>query len=314
MGTSHRLRTLGACLFLGLAIPAACGGPPPLPPQPSPVPAHAAPGPADAGSPDADRADAADAAGEPDAAAAPVAAEPEPADADAGPPPFEDRTLVCGNKLCRVDHEVCCGNRWQGTCGPLVVKPTGGTPQELGPQFEACRGETPTFCDDSSDCGPRERCCEEWFTSDRDVTVCKAGGCELHELCVPERPCRTPRTSCVSGVCRGTGARIPCGAVTCQGKTPLCCVDEVHGTRTCGARCESGNAIACTHRADCPPGNWCQGYGGRTWCTGMVDIANASVLCAADSDCPEGLCTWSGGGKPRCPRGKGQDLRTCSCQ
>ena len=46
----------------------------------------------------------------------------------------------------------------------------------------------------------------------------------------------------------------------------------------------------------------------------MVDIANASVLCAADSDCPEGLCTWSGGGKPRCPRGKGQDLRTCSCQ
>jgi hypothetical protein len=43
----------------------------------------------------------------------------------------------------------------------------------------------------------------------------------------------------------------------------------------------------------------------------LVDIANAAVLCGSDADCPRALCSFSGGGRPRC--GKGPGLRRCEC-
>jgi hypothetical protein len=284
---------------LAPAIPAACSAPPPPPPAAPAPPAATSPA-EDAAPPEAGAEDA----------SGPAAATDAPPE-DAGPPPFEDRTVACGSRLCHVDREVCCGGGATATCAPRVVTQTAPSNAELAPQIEACNGSLPMFCDDSSDCGSGELCCQEWFASDSDVTQCKKDRCTFTEPCVPERPCRTPGTACFGHVCRRTDVHVPCDGQVCTGATPLCCTDPEKGARACVAVCRTGSALTCTKAADCGNGRYCQGDEARSWCTGAPDIANAAVLCAADADCPRNLCIFSHGGRPRCEKGTG--VRRCAC-
>jgi hypothetical protein len=72
------------------------------------------------------------------------------------------------------------------------------------------------------------------------------------------------------------------------------------------------SSLVCAKAADCAAGQFCQTYGMHSWCTRVVDIANASVLCASDADCPKDVCAFSNGkGRPRCKQGTG--LRSCEC-
>lgn len=293
-------QALVALLVLTLAIPAACSNPPPPPSiAPAPQPPSATPD-ADAATPDSGVADT-----EP-----PTASTAEPI-ADAGPLPFEDKTIACGSRLCHVDREACCGRGDEtAACAPRVVKQTASDFAELDPQTQACNGAMPTFCDDSSDCAAGEHCC---VGSDPDVTHCQKRPCTTIEVCVPERPCRTAGTTCVAGICRRADVHIPCGTQVCTGATPVCCQDPARGTQACATDCPRGSSFVCAKASDCPAGQICQAYGERSWCTRVADIANAHILCASDTDCPKDVCAFSHGkGRPRCPKGTG--VRSCECR
>jgi hypothetical protein len=135
-------------------------------------------------------------------------------------PAFKDQTIACGNNLCRVPDQVCCSNTDEATCAPRVSKTD--AIDDLGPQADVCPGRELAFCDDSSDCAKDQRCCLDFIASNVSVTHCSAAVCDEHELCVAERPCRTPSTACIGGQCRRTDVHLSCGEHICSGSTPLC--------------------------------------------------------------------------------------------
>jgi hypothetical protein len=220
-----------------------------------------------------------------------------------GPKPGEP-AIACGDETCRAEDEVCCPS---STCEKRVVSKNAGGFEELGPQLRICGGP-PKFCGDSSQCETDDLCCLSYFASDADIVRCNPGSCDYAEVCSEGHACKTPRTSCIGGTCRRND--VLCGNTKCDGATPNCCFDE--GKLVCAADCK-GRSIACTKTADCPGTTKCQASGGRTYCSGVVDIANAQQVCTSDAECKAlDICGFSRPSKPFCD--KGRPYRVCGCR
>ncbi len=140
-------------------------------------------------------------------------------------------------------------------------------------------------CDDSHDCRAGMFCCEDGEpASDR----CEPKRCSRFEVCTPGSTCRTPRTSCVDGYCRGQrpAVAIPCGEDTCTGERSICCVSEARGTRHCASECQAQEYdIECMKAADCPVYEICLiAPSGHHVCGPFSH--NFGVACASDAECP----------------------------
>lgn len=232
---------------------------------------------------------------------------------------------------------MCCLFSGEGSCAER--KPFGkGTmlEQKLEPQFQACAASTKSqyslsdlaYCDDSSDCPANQVCCSNWGPgSGNSHSLCvpaardKSNVCELSEPCVEGQPCATASTHCHRGSCELDNPRVRCAGVVCEGATPVCCTTDPDKPPRCAAadQCEakpdSGpfpRANECSGPSSCPKGMVCQRNIMSTYCSGMVDGANARLVCETDKDCPKDHCTvWGGKGKPKCVFDT--DFSYCTC-
>ncbi len=314
-------------LLAGLVATASCtpGVPAPAPPTTPPAAPSAA---LDAS---ASAPSAAPSASGPESVAA-VASAPGPRG-----PRFVPGTIRCNEKLCKAGKEVCCAYGDEVGCAARVPMGTGRMlEQKLEPQHRACTEQVSSkysmssvsYCDDSSDCGANEVCCVNWGPgSGNSHAICvpaardRSNVCELSESCVEGQPCAIANTHCEGGACVLDNARVRCSGVVCEGATPVCCTLEPETAPVCSSadKCrptpDSGpfpTANECSGPSSCPRGMLCQRNLFHSYCSGMLDGANARLVCETDKDCPADHCKmWGGKGKPKCVFDT--DFSYCTC-
>ncbi len=265
---------------------AACRGAAPPATRPAPAPA---PRPAPAGS----------AASASASASAPAAS--GDATADSGlPPPARDRaagstrgTIACGAARCRAKEEVCV---WVERA------------RDWGCVARAAAADGDAYgCDDASDCGAGESCCESFASAAIYVGCTPRGGpgrdCRA-EICVEGDGAGCPAgQACSKGYCESTAPKPPtrCGTGrACRGAAPLCqwlggkasCVSSQAAVEP--ADDNEASLYECTRPADCAKGEVCCSGTLRglreAACSYACDQANQHVLCASDADCRRDFC------------------------
>ena len=243
---------------------------------------------------------------------------------------YEPDTIVCGSKLCKSGSEACCKSGDESVCAQLQRVPV--HQQWISDDWVDCdtvgltgSSDEIDLCDDSGDCPGGKVCCSNWLVSGVSASVCiaaKPGGenvCDYFERCVEGHPCRTAETQCEAGRCELRGAAIRCGSSFCEATSQVCCErDGKLGCTTdaaCGAPGSGARAHHCTGPSGCPHGSRCTARVYDSRCQGLIDIANTSLLCETDGDCPEEVCSMipDQHGKPRCRRLAGRRLKFCEC-
>jgi hypothetical protein len=205
--------------------------------------------------------------------------------------------IHCGESLCSVKTELCCGEigrdaRFAGQCRPRrdpPRQPAPGAPTTR--DEETCGGPSRTlYCDSSNDCAAGETCCR----SD-SATYCRPNHgrtpkpCDISEPC--DGPsCLTPSTTCIDHECRRPG-HLTCGYTQCNDEFPACCYDKRMSRYFCAssrAGCleqKDGRALTCLTRSDCPTGaHCCNDPSVGTTC--QADCGPmGGALCTSDADC-----------------------------
>lgn len=236
------------------------------------------------------------------APASPATSAPPAASRD-GRLSYEPRTIRCGNALCEVGKQKCCG--FDGN--PAASFCTSRTPEgvyegveqavcytdEQGrstvEHWEEWGGVTLKLCDDSADCAAGLTCRDAYLHPESSKWSCGRSGKGKDELCVPEAPCRTPGTECRDGKCRipPTKVGVSCEAQSCAGVKPICCVVEGRASCTTATACRSavGKSYVCTKPSQCAPGQWCALTLMGSVCTGKLEYGHGGALCEGDADC-----------------------------
>lgn len=206
--------------------------------------------------------------------------------------------IHCGESLCSVRTELCCGEvghdaRFAGQCRPRKDSPR--QPSRGGPTTrdqEACAvdGVDTHYCDSSNDCANGETCCRTHFG-----TYCRPNHertpkpCDISEPC-DGASCLTPGTTCIDQECRRP-EYLTCGYTQCNEEFPACCFDERMSRYFCAssrAGCfehEDGRAMTCLSRSDCPAlAHCCDDPAVGTTC--QADCGpGGGALCKSDADC-----------------------------
>ena len=104
----------------------------------------------------------------------------------------------------------------------------------------------------------------------------------------------------------GSIGQIRCGASMCNAATQVCCATG-NGMPMCTdpGQCK-GTSLACTGPANCSTGEECCYDGVSLSATCAVDGTCGVIVCAENSDCPQGEACQGGGG-----RGGRGGLRLC---
>jgi hypothetical protein len=235
--------------------------------------------------------------------------------------PLLPGTFRCGQAACRAGKENCCDfSATRGGCIPIVRE--GLQAQVLACQQVARPEESVSGvhrCNDATDCGAREACCEEWIWLGGFATTCQPirGGipaCGINEVCVST--CRGRGAECQNGVCRKPLKQVKCGASMCEGDRPACCGDPL-ACRT-EAECSADPLTVryrCASPRDCVEGEHCARGVLGTLCTRNYDPVNVGiVVCDSVKDCPSTKETCQAGpGHVAC--GASEDgLRVCFCE
>ncbi len=235
-------------------------------------------------------------------------------------------TFQCADKRCDVG-ETCCASPDQGYCVPSIDDAAPGAIGYLKTQWEQCaalpygRSQWGRIarCDESADCSEGKVCCEGFLFSGADgladcLELPKDGPmpCDFGEPCLEGSICRTPGTTCISGMCRKTPVRQRCDKEICTAAAPYCCA----GSKSCSAdpACGGGPRIACSRHADCLAGERCLDDGGATFCVrSYPNPDQAPWLCEKNRDCAK-ACEGFGGGKPVCSEASVDWLKSCACR
>lgn len=250
--------------------------------------------------------------------------------------------IACGGAECATPSQVCCNEGGQLQCVDADPSKVAATPPNPYLVFGACEPRKPdggpfaaAMCDDSTDCAAGALCCPPRLPDRYLGCMTAAKDCYGLESC-REGTCRTPGTSCVGGECRpATTGAIACGALTCTGKTPVCCfqqamklvtdagVQEAPPLAACVSRDEKCPTLPfvsrfeCDDAADCGSMRCCASATSR----GSTCAPNClgGITCRSDEDCKDpdvelfhgeslgGHTFTCRGGGPLLPR----DLRTC---
>lgn len=227
------------------------------------------------------------------------------------------RSIACGDTPCLTETQVCCGFSDERQCAPRA--PLGDAPevearhvQAVGSCEAASKSELSlthiALCDDSSDCDRGEVCCSQWLAGGTTLYTCipaKAGSlaCDYQERCDGDT-CRTANTECNAGECRSRGAQVKCAGTVCGGAAPVCCQRELGEAPRCEASCapqseaEPAYEFVCSASSGCPAGASCQTGMLGSYCAGLVDGANAVVLCETTADCRKDTCEMWGLQRP----------------
>jgi len=253
---------------------------------------------------------------------------------------YVPNTIRCGTKLCNTTTETCCMYSDEGACRnrePLAN--LADVSQRTQQQVAACTNSPPSdlslsefrTCDDSTDCPGTNLCCAHWLWSGASYNACVPGAadgknaCELSEPCVVDDNCRTPNTSCRAGKCVLKNAKIRCGGTICQGATPACCRTAFEGPPTCVAEKDCVSPVnnengpfpirqECSGPSTCPKGMICQLGLVDTYCTGMRDGANSSLVCDTVKDCSIEECRSMGNKGPvKCEMDRERGFSICVC-
>lgn len=214
-------------------------------------------------------------------------------------------TIACGKASCSAPQQVCCaGDAPKCTTAP---PPDPEPLKYLSAVGEACGAEDGSFagfagCDDSGDCPAGQRCCEQWVASGQNGYLACSASCDIREVCVEGRPCSKSGAACVDGTCAMPPEKRHCGAATCTREKPFCCgADEASAVCSTSAQCEDDGKrrFECASPRDCIEGACQRNVMGNTYCTLLVDVANAGLVCERDADCDDSICMGSPG-KGRC--------------
>ncbi len=237
--------------------------------------------------------------------------------------PISDPAHIhCGQKICQVGKETCCGGDTDdaGDCVATVPPGKGDKMQLLASQIEACeKASLPTStlarCDESLDCRKNEACCEDYLYSGASANFCVTikrpdrSPCKRNEVCIEGSPCRAPGSVCINGTCQKVVASLPCGTATCTPPNNVCCLDEMRCVAP--SECRVG-ALHCAHHSDCLKGQFCEISTLGTQCTGGITWGVAGSVCDKDADCgPDVFCNKK---KPRCLPSEYPGIRNCDCE
>jgi hypothetical protein len=168
-------------------------------------------------------------------------------------------------------------------------------------------------CDESADCAQGEVCCSMFLFGGASASLCvrapapDESPCDFAERCYPGSPCATRGARCVAGYCEKPVANLPCGDAVCSGEKSVCCGDPPRCAPS--AECED-RGLRCARPSDCLPGNHCQLTMMGTRCTGMLNLANARVVCESDSDCPRQSVVCK---TMRCVPSEHPKIKSCVC-
>jgi len=208
--------------------------------------------------------------------------------------------IWCGGRQCDLKDSYC---KNEGT-----VESTALRCAPKGPDFEPNQiGPYSMLCDDASDCGAGEVCCENDAGSGSVVYQCAKAPCGLREVCVEGSACR-PGLTCQSAkhtplgdtptgaACAAAQKGAQCNKQRCSGQRPVCCWDPEASTGTCIGENEPcgtshGRKVAyrCSSKADCggyfclartPEGTFCAGLG----------VLFEGAVCMTKDDCPPQSC------------------------
>jgi hypothetical protein len=238
-------------------------------------------------------------------------------------PPLAPGTFRCGETACRAGKETCCSDGTTHGCVATVAPGPEDKAQYLATQMMACNAlklenafQSVVRCEDASDCGKDETCCEEWLFSGAYAMVCKplrggAPACGIAEGC--RTTCRSKGAECHAGACRKPLDEVRCGAGRCQGDKPACCGETpaCHTEAECSAS-GVGPRYQCASPRDCIDSEHCARSIMGTSCTRLWDVANTETVCDTVKDCPEEGCLVTRA-KIRC-EGAADGLRTCTCK
>jgi hypothetical protein len=223
-----------------------------------------------------------------------VPALPTPIDPRSGP------GVICGASRCAAS-EICCGFDRSGAVD-ICVKATSSVMDTCVSALRAAQAMSDGYsvhaasCDESSDCGENEFCCEKWIPGPSAVKICTSHpdkDCSLAEECIAG-DCRSAGTRCVGGRCIKTNAQIACGGETCAGDRGICAWphDPKRGKPHCVDKLVNRGGdnvyLTCGTSADCPKNAWCVSAASETFCAHADALATQSlVACRNQSDCKE---------------------------
>jgi hypothetical protein len=255
-------------------------------------------------------------------------------------PTFVINTIKCGQKLCNIANETCCSYGGEYDCRRRAPMGTGKQVEaKLSAQLAVCNDSPPSglslteilYCDDSSDCPANQVCCAQWLWSGASFNSCvpaRSDGknaCELVEACVIRGNCRTANTYCEASKCALKDAHVRCNGGGCDGVTPVCCsINQDSGPRCVAERdCvppadnENGPFPVrheCSGPSSCPRGMYCQLGLLSTYCSGMRDAANSTLVCDNVRDCSIEECRVMGNKGPvKCEMDKERGFSVCTC-
>jgi hypothetical protein len=192
----------------------------------------------------------------------------------------------CGDTDCKPGWLCCLGVDDAPRCLPQT-------------QARSCKQgdrERLRACDDASDCGAGNVCCEsrehEGSTSCRAMKDCTLKLCARGDTCVnDDYTCLSDGSSPTGGQCvyrRGTTA---CGhEARCSGDTPWCLWDRPTRSGECVEPLAGLTVLRCTSEKDCPNELaccWVGIAGGDAHCgTSCLDLgASTRLLCSDDAEC-----------------------------
>ncbi len=241
--------------------------------------------------------------------------------------------IRCGTATCDATDQVCCNIGDVEDCAPRVHENPGQSSAErVEPLVKSCQLHVQSqfsldaviLCDDSTDCPDGYVCCSQWLWSGAALLACVPASpsgslvCDFHERCVHET-CRTRGTHCVRSECRLADGQVACGSAKC-GPGTTCCQRGFESAPVCEPSCEPANddervfEFECSRSQHCPPGATCQAGLFGSYCSGLVDTANAVTLCESDDDCAPDGCAWLGKtSPPRCKEGQRTGFKSCDC-
>ncbi len=222
-------------------------------------------------------------------------------------------TMACGKATCSLPEQVCCGD---DRCAAAPAAPKADAMAYVQAVSEVCTAGGRPFtgfgaCDDSGDCARGLRCCEQFTGSGESGYVACSDRCYVREVCVEGKACTKPGSACVGGTCGMAPERRRCGSGTCSRERPYCCGDgEKEPACSTSAECSADGMrhFECSSSRDCIEGACQRNVMGDVYCTLLVDIANAALVCEKDSDCDDSICMGSPG-KGRCDT----EEKSCVC-
>jgi hypothetical protein len=211
----------------------------------------------------------------------------EPAPPRAGASGSTRNTVSCGEKRCKVGHEVCTNS--------------GSTNADLWaclPESSTALGESVYACDDPSDCHAPSTCCLRWASNENFACGKPDVNCKSLPCSVAEGTACPKGQHCQDGFC-GVDARATCGSPEpCPAEAPYCawsgtpeCVSKAAALAAEGDLTSGGRVTGlyqCTKPSDCGTQACCTSTGigvSETFCMNSCDSGITMTVCDSTADC-----------------------------